>query len=88
MFPIVIGMTPSADERGAYLEPLLGSESTHGVILSKGWHSATFLPQVWRQLPEPKTFLAHLCRKAGMDASCWKAADIIVKVYQAEYFSE
>ena len=61
---------------------------THGVILSKDWHSATFLPQVWRQLPEPKTFLAHLCRKAGMDATCWQAADVIIKVYQAEYFSE
>ena len=61
---------------------------THGVILTRDWHSATFLPQVWDQLPDPQTFLSHLCRKAGMDGNCWKAGDIIVKVYQAEYFSE
>ena len=61
---------------------------THGVILTKGWHSATFLPQVWEQLPDPQTFLSHLCRKAGMQSDCWQAADVIVKVYRAEYFSE
>ena len=60
----------------------------HGVIISKGWHSATFLPQVWDQLPDPDTFLGHLCRKAGMAADCWQSNDIIVKVYQAEYFAE
>ena len=61
---------------------------SHGVIVSRGWHSATFLPQVWDQLPDPETFLAHLCRKAGMDPDCWQAKDVIVKVYRAEYFSE
>ena len=61
---------------------------THGVIISYKWHSATFLPQVWEQLPDPHTFLSHLCRKAGMDGNCWKASDIVVKVYRAEYFSE
>lgn len=60
----------------------------HGVILSKDWRSATFLPQVWEQLPEQETFLAHLCRKAGMENTCWADADITVKVYEAEYFSE
>lgn len=61
---------------------------SHGVIVTKGWHSATFLPQVWEQLPDPETFLSHLCRKAGMESDCWQAADVIVKVYRAEYFSE
>lgn len=61
---------------------------SHGVIISKGWHSATFLPQVWEQLPDPQTFLSHLCRKAGMDTNCWQHEDVIVKVYRAEYFSE
>jgi len=60
----------------------------HGVIITRGWHSATFLPQVWDQLPEPETFLSHLCRKAGMDRDCWQAGDVVVKVYRAEYFSE
>ena len=60
----------------------------HGVILSRGRYSATFLPQVWEQLPDPESFLSHLCRKAGMDANCWQADDVTVKVYKAEYFSE
>jgi AmmeMemoRadiSam system protein A len=60
----------------------------HGVILSKGYHRATFLPQVWEQLPDPKDFLTHLCRKAGMDKSCWKDAQTVVEVYEVEYFSE
>ncbi|MCZ7563407.1 MAG: AmmeMemoRadiSam system protein A [Xanthobacteraceae bacterium] len=38
-----------------------------GLILAAGEHRGTFLPQVWAQLPEPETFLAHLKRKAGLD---------------------
>jgi len=60
----------------------------HGVIISKDWHSATFLPQVWEQLPDKEIFLEHLCQKAGMHKNCWKDQDITVKVYKAEYFSE
>jgi AmmeMemoRadiSam system protein A len=59
-----------------------------GVILSKEWYGATFLPQVWEQLPRPEAFLDHLCRKAGLSGDCWKKADIVIKTYQAEYFSE
>jgi AmmeMemoRadiSam system protein A len=32
-----------------------------GVILRKGGASATFLPQVWKQLPRREDFLSHLC---------------------------
>ncbi|PKO88388.1 MAG: AmmeMemoRadiSam system protein A [Betaproteobacteria bacterium HGW-Betaproteobacteria-12] len=42
-----------------------------GVILSAGRHRATFLPQVWEQLPEPADFLAQLKRKAGLAADYW-----------------
>ncbi|MBN8442961.1 MAG: AmmeMemoRadiSam system protein A [Dechloromonas sp.] len=37
-----------------------------GLILFAGCGSATFLPQVWEQLPEPRDFLGALKRKAGM----------------------
>ena len=60
----------------------------HGVILSKGWHRATFLPQVWEQLPDKEDFLTHLCQKAGMDKNCWKDGDIEIDIYKVEYFSE
>jgi len=42
-----------------------------GVILSDGAHSATFLPQVWEELPDPKEFLAHLKAKAGIPVRHW-----------------
>ncbi len=44
----------------------------HGVILSKGGRRATFLPQVWEQLPDPERFLSHLCQKAGLGGDCWR----------------
>lgn len=44
---------------------------TDGVILEAGACRATFLPQVWEQLPEPSDFLMHLKRKAGLSASYW-----------------
>ncbi len=60
----------------------------HGVIISRAWHSATFLPQVWKQLPDKKSFLEHLCLKAGLEKNCWRGGDITVKTYTVEYFSE
>ncbi|MBF0271470.1 MAG: AmmeMemoRadiSam system protein B [Magnetococcales bacterium] len=55
----------------------------HGVILSKQGRRATFLPQVWEQLPNPEAFLSHLCRKAGLDGECWRAGAEI-QVYTVE----
>ncbi len=42
-----------------------------GVIFQSSWHRATFLPQVWEQLPEPRQFMAHLKLKAGLAADYW-----------------
>lgn len=57
-----------------------------GVILEKGGHHSTFLPQVWEQLPDKKTFLEHLSVKGGMPRDGWKTAD--VKTYRAVHFNE
>jgi AmmeMemoRadiSam system protein B/AmmeMemoRadiSam system protein A len=38
-----------------------------GLILAAEDRRGTFLPQVWEQLPDPETFLAHLKRKAGLN---------------------
>ncbi|NMC63075.1 MAG: AmmeMemoRadiSam system protein B [SAR324 cluster bacterium] len=59
----------------------------HGVILKKGMHSATFLPQVWEELSDKQEFLRHLCLKGGMSLDCWKDAETQVLVYEAEVFS-
>ena len=37
-----------------------------GLIIFSGCRSATFLPQVWEQLPDPHQFLAALKHKAGL----------------------
>jgi AmmeMemoRadiSam system protein A len=42
-----------------------------GLILEDGWARGTFLPSVWESLPEPRAFLAHLKRKAGLPMSHW-----------------
>ena len=59
-----------------------------GVILRKGYRSATFLPQVWEQLPRPEEFLSHLCMKAGLSADAWKKEKLDVSTYQVQYFEE
>jgi AmmeMemoRadiSam system protein A len=59
-----------------------------GVIIKKGHAQATFLPQVWEQLPMKKDFLSHLCMKAGMDGNAWKKAGLEVSVYQVQAFQE
>ena len=59
-----------------------------GVIIRKGHAGATFLPQVWEQLPEPDEFLAHLCRKAGLSPDAWEQSKLEVLTYQVQYFEE
>ena len=41
-----------------------------GVILTYGYNRATFLPQVWEQLPTFDLFFSHLCQKAGLQPDC------------------
>ncbi len=42
-----------------------------GLILRDGPYRATFLPAVWEELPDPREFLAHLKRKAGLRQDHW-----------------
>ena len=59
-----------------------------GVIISKGHKRATFLPQVWKQLPRPDDFLSRLCLKAGLPAGTWQAEALDVQTYQVISFEE
>ncbi|MDF1514162.1 MAG: AmmeMemoRadiSam system protein A [Anaerolineae bacterium] len=59
-----------------------------GVVLESGWHRATFLPQVWDQLPTPVEFLRNLCYKAGLPADAWRNSDVKISTYQVDEFSE
>lgn len=42
----------------------------HGVILKHGYHQATYLPQVWEQLPKFDDFFSNLCLKANLTQNC------------------
>jgi hypothetical protein len=59
-----------------------------GVILREGYRRATFLPQVWAQLPEKETFLNHLCQKMGAPSDLWRKKHLEVEIYQVEEFHE
>jgi AmmeMemoRadiSam system protein A len=59
-----------------------------GVILRLGRCGATFLPQVWEQLPVAEEFLGHLCRKAGLSAIAWQDSHPEVETYQVQCFEE
>lgn len=59
-----------------------------GVVLERGLNRATFLPQVWEQLPQKEEFLAHLCYKAGLPPNAWQWPDVTISTYQVEKFKE
>ena len=58
-----------------------------GVVLSACGRRATFLPQVWEQLPDPADFLARLRRKAGLPADYW-GRDVVVETYTVTAWQE
>ena len=56
-----------------------------GVVLDYRGARATFLPQVWEQLPQPQQFLAALKRKAGLPVTFW-ATDLRLARYRVQKF--
>ena len=58
-----------------------------GLIIKKGMYSATFLPQVWEDLPDKEQFLTHLCLKAGLSGEAWKE-NLEVYTYKVEKFGD
>ena len=59
-----------------------------GVVLRRGFQRATFLPQVWENIPDPSDFLTQLCFKMGVNGDLWKKEHLQVQVYQVEEFHE
>ena len=58
-----------------------------GLILQCGNKRGTFLPSVWKELPDRELFFAHLKQKAGLPPDYW-SEQIRLFRYTAEYFSE
>lgn len=72
----------------AHLLQLL--ESGRDGLIVQGPHGAqaTFLPQVWQQLPGPEQFLAALCQKAGLPAGAWKGKQLTYLRYRVESYKD
>ncbi|PMP97701.1 MAG: AMMECR1 domain-containing protein [Thermodesulfobacterium geofontis] len=61
----------------------------HGVYLVKDYHRGVLLPQVpveygW----DKKTFLEHVCLKAGLPPDCYKDSFAKIYLFTAEVFKE
>jgi hypothetical protein len=71
-------------------QDLLGKlrPNVDGVILQIGPRSATYLPQVWEQIPDKEEFMSSLAQKAGCDRDAWKHQGVSVRTYQVEAFAE
>ena len=59
-----------------------------GVVLEDGRRRATFLPQVWDQIPEVDLFLTSLCQKMGASGDLWRQKKLEISIYQVEEFEE
>ena len=73
----------SPDDLLAKLRP-----KVDGLILNLGGAQATFLPQVWEELPDKADFLAHLSQKAGRAPDAWRQPGVEAQVYQVVAFKE
>jgi len=58
-----------------------------GVVLEYNGYRATYLPQVWEQLPRFEDFFSTLCQKAGLPGNCLENHPDI-KTYQATKYKE
>lgn len=81
-------LTPSQQISYEDAEDLLKKIEGKGVTIGAGFHRATYLPQVWDQLPDPEEFISNLCRKAGLSSDFWREGTLEVHVYTAQVFGE
>jgi AmmeMemoRadiSam system protein A len=75
---------PVADEDDLLRKLVPG---TDGIVLAWRGRRATFLPQVWDTVGDPREFVAALKRKAGLPAGFWRD-DLRVSRYTVSKFSE
>lgn len=78
---------PLLYDDGSQLPDLL-QPGEDGVVLQDGARRATFLPQVWDQLPDADSFLSHLCNKMGASSDLWRKKKLDVEIYHVEEFEE
>ena len=72
------------DEADALAQLVPGRD---GVIFFNGCQRATFLPQVWEQLPERRQFMAALKQKARLPVDFW-GPNVMIARYQVRKWHE
>jgi AmmeMemoRadiSam system protein A len=75
------------------MRPVAGAEEIvlgrHGVLMTKGGHSAVFLPQVaTEQGWDREELLDNLCYKAGLSPSARHSSDVRFYVFEGRIFEE
>lgn len=62
----------------------------HGVVVQKGLHAGTFLPQVATENDwDKEKFLSELCsQKAGLPPNCYQNPSVLLYVFEARVFEE
>lgn len=75
-----------ADSPDEYLEKIEAGRD--GIIIEQGTGGATYLPQVWEQIPDKVSFLENLCQKAWLPKDCWKDDDTKIYRYGVQAFRE
>lgn len=75
----------SVSSEGDLLKQLIPGQD--GLVIENADYLATFLPQVWEELPTAKQFLQHLKQKAGMPLDFWPD-DIKCSRYSCLKFKE
>jgi AmmeMemoRadiSam system protein A len=64
--PLTVMSVSSEEDAVAQFRP-----GVDGIVLQYGDKRGTFLPQVWKSLPEPRRFLEELKRKASLPVDFW-----------------
>jgi AmmeMemoRadiSam system protein A len=60
-----------------------------GILIERGRARGLLLPQVAVEYGwDLETFLDHTCRKAGLEAGCWRHPDTVISTFSAEVFGE
>jgi len=75
-----------ADSPEEYLEKI--KQGIDGIIIEYSGRSATYLPQVWEQIPDKEEFLEHLCEKAFLPSNCWRQKEVKIYKYRVQTFKE
>ena len=82
-------LSPSEPVVAATRDEVLCALRPHvdGVVVAWHGHHATFLPQVWEQVPDPQDFIEHLLHKAGLPVTFW-SPELSVRRYTVTAWSE